>query len=111
MRRVVDAVTARFGPVNGLFHLAGVAGNGMLLFRDPDAVREVLRPKVHGTLVLEEVFADRPPLDLMVAFSSRAGLDGLLGSGDYAAANCFLSAHAASTPLARGRAERDLPTG
>lgn len=104
MCRVVDTVTARFGPVNGVFHLAGVAGDGMMLFRDPDAVREVLRPKVHGTLVLDELFADRPPLDLMVAFSSRAGLDGLLGSGDYAAANCFLAAHATLTTLARGRA-------
>lgn len=103
VRRVADTVAARFGPVNGIFHLAGVAGDGMLLFRDRAAIDDVLRPKVLGTLVLEEVFANRPPLDLFVSFASRAGLDGLLGGGDYAAANAFLDAHARVSRLARGR--------
>jgi NAD(P)-dependent dehydrogenase (short-subunit alcohol dehydrogenase family)/acyl carrier protein len=97
MRRVVDTVTARYGPVTGVFHLAGVPGDGMLLFRDQAAVTEVLRPKLHGTLVLEEVFRDRPPLDFLVAFSS------LVGSGDYAAANAFLDAYASVSDLAGGR--------
>ncbi|WP_431873285.1 SDR family NAD(P)-dependent oxidoreductase [Amycolatopsis sacchari] len=103
MRRVADTVTARFGPVTGIFHLAGVAGDGMLLFRERKAMAEVLAPKVRGTLVLEEVFADRPPLDFFVSFASRAGLDGLVGSGDYAAANAFLDAYAQVSRLARGR--------
>ncbi|WP_320068801.1 type I polyketide synthase [Micromonospora sp. RTGN7] len=103
MRRVADTVTARFGPVNGVFHLAGVPGDGMLLFRDRAAMAEVLRPKVLGTLVLAEVFAGRPALDFVVAFSSRAAVDGLVGSGDYAAANAFLDAYAPTSSLARGR--------
>ncbi|MGW4393659.1 SDR family NAD(P)-dependent oxidoreductase [Amycolatopsis nivea] len=103
MRRVADTATARFGPVNGIFHLAGVAGDGMLLFRDRDAFDAVLRPKVLGALVLEEVFGGRPPLDFFVSFASRAGLDGLVGSGDYAAANAFLDAQAPLSTLARGR--------
>jgi NAD(P)-dependent dehydrogenase (short-subunit alcohol dehydrogenase family)/acyl carrier protein len=101
--RIVDTTTARLGPVNGVFHLAGVAGDGLVLFRSPAAVTEVLRPKVHGMVVLEEVFGQRPALDFLVSFSSRAGLDGLIGSGDYAAANAFLDAHAAVSDLARGR--------
>jgi phthiocerol/phenolphthiocerol synthesis type-I polyketide synthase E len=104
MRRVTDTVTARFGPVNAVFHLAGVPGDGMLLFRDRTAMAEVLRPKVLGTLVLEELFADRPPLDFFVAFASRAGVDGLVGSGDYAAGNAFLDARLPVSTLARGRA-------
>jgi acyl transferase domain-containing protein/acyl carrier protein len=104
LQRVADIVTARFGPVNGVFHLAGVPGGGMLLFRDRDAVRDVLRPKVLGTLALEEVFSGRPPLDFFVAFSSRSAVDGLVGSGDYAAANAFLDAYAPASKLARGRA-------
>ncbi len=103
IRRVVDTVTARFGPVNGVFHLAGVPGDGMLLFRDRKAMADVLRPKILGTLVLEDVFGARPPLDFVVAFSSRAGLDGLVGSGDYAAANAFLDAYSSTSGLARGR--------
>jgi phthiocerol/phenolphthiocerol synthesis type-I polyketide synthase E len=94
MRRVVDTLTARFGPVNGVLHLAGVAGDGMLLMRQADAAERVLRPKVLGTLVLAELFASRPPLDFFVSFSSRAGSEGLVGGGDYAAANAFLDAYA-----------------
>ena len=104
LRRVADTVTARVGPVNGIFHLAGVPGDGMLLLRDRDRFGEVLRPKVAGTLALEEVFAGRPPLDFFVAFSSRAAVNGLVGSGDYAAANAFLDAFVATTSLAEGRA-------
>ncbi|GAB3988773.1 type I polyketide synthase [Actinoallomurus acanthiterrae] len=101
MRRVLDTATAHFGPVTGVFHLAGVAGDGMMLFREPAAVREVLRPKVMGTVVLTDLFADRPPLDFFVAFASRAGVDGLVGSGDYAAANAFLDAYAQTAGIGR----------
>ncbi|GIH19619.1 type I polyketide synthase [Rugosimonospora africana] len=103
VRRVVDTVTARVGPLNGVFHLAGVPGDGMLLLRDRDAVQTVLRPKVAGTLVLAEVLAGRPQLDFFVAFSSRAAVGGLVGSGDYAAANAFLDGFAATSTLAECR--------
>jgi phthiocerol/phenolphthiocerol synthesis type-I polyketide synthase E len=98
MRRTVDTITARLGAVNGVFHLAGLPGDGMLLVRDRADAARVLHPKVLGTLVLREIFADRAPLDLFVAFSSRAAIDGLIGSGDYAAANAFLDACAAGQP-------------
>lgn len=87
VRRALDIVAAAFGPVQGLLHLAGVAGNGILQVRDPAQAAEVLRPKVHGTLALAEALAGRPVLDWIVLFSSRAAVDGLIGSGDYAAAN------------------------
>ncbi|MEV0232188.1 SDR family NAD(P)-dependent oxidoreductase [Nonomuraea sp. NPDC050786] len=103
MAALVDAVTFRYGPVNGLFHLAGVAGDRMIAFRDPADAVAVLRPKVHGTLALTDVFAGRPPLDFAVFFASRAGAEGLVGGADYAAANSFLDAAAAVSPLADGR--------
>ncbi len=90
LRRALDVVAARFGPVNGLLHLAGVAGDGILQTRAPQRATEVLRPKVHGTLALAEVLAGRPTLDWLVLFSSRAAVDGLVGSGDYAAANAVM---------------------
>jgi len=90
VRRVLDVVTAEFGPVRGLLHLAGVAGDGILQLRHPARAADVLRPKVSGTLALAEALAGRPSLDWLVLFSSRAAVDGLLGSGDYAAANAVM---------------------
>ncbi|MGC5004860.1 SDR family oxidoreductase [Streptomyces sp. DT203] len=90
VRRALDIVAAAFGPVQGLLHLAGVAGNGILQARDPERAAEVLRPKVHGTLALAEALAGRPVLDWIVLFSSRAAVDGLVGGGDYAAANAVM---------------------
>lgn len=106
--RVLDITSAQFGAVNGILHLAGLPGNGMLAFRGYDDVRQVLRPKVAGTLVLEEALRGRPPLDFFVSFSSRAALAGMVGSGDYAAANGFLDAHAQSR---RGTLGRTLSVG
>ncbi|MCT9932201.1 SDR family NAD(P)-dependent oxidoreductase [Planotetraspora sp. A-T 1434] len=92
LRRVLDSVTARYGPVNGVLHLAGIAGDGLAQLRGQEDARAVLAPKAHGTLHLTEAFADRPALDFFVCFSSRAATDGLVGSADYAAANAFQDA-------------------
>lgn len=92
LRRALDIAASRYGAVNGVFHLAGVPGDGMLHVRSVADAERVLAPKVKGTLVLAEVLATRPALDFFVAFSSRAALAGHRGSGDYAAANAFLDA-------------------
>ena len=124
VRRALDAVTAHDGPLNGLMHLAGVAGDGMLPLRRPELAAQVLRPKVLGTYTLAEALAGRRPLDFVVFFSSRAAVDGLVGSGDYAAANAVLDLYArdAGLPADRvlsinfpswarvGMASRRLPT-
>lgn len=103
--RLLDVTSARLGPVNGVLHLAGVPGAGILARRERHEVAQVCGPKVEGTLVLAEAFAARPPLDFFVSFSSRAALAGMVGSGDYAAANAFLDSHAAAarTDPALGR--------
>jgi phthiocerol/phenolphthiocerol synthesis type-I polyketide synthase E len=95
VRRALDTAAARFGALHGVFHLAGVPGDGMVHFRDPADIARVLAPKVTGTVVLAEALAGRPPLDFFVSFSSRAAIDGLAGSADYAAANAFQDAYTA----------------
>jgi phthiocerol/phenolphthiocerol synthesis type-I polyketide synthase E len=89
---LVDDVTRRHCAVNGVFHLAGVVGSGMVAFTSTARSTATIGPKVFGALALAEVFAGRPPLDLFVAFSSRAALDGMSGGADYAAANAVLGA-------------------
>ncbi|MEY9947164.1 SDR family NAD(P)-dependent oxidoreductase [Kitasatospora sp. GAS1066B] len=102
LRAALAEATGRRGPIAGVLHLAGVAGDGMMQFRTRQQAEAVLAPKVLGSLALAEAFADRPSLDFFVAFSSTAALRGLRGSGDYAAANCFLDAFAATQlPFAR----------
>ncbi|MFY1691162.1 SDR family NAD(P)-dependent oxidoreductase [Plantactinospora sp. WMMB782] len=103
VERVVTEVTARYGPVNGLFHLAGVPGDRMTAFREPADALAVLAPKTIGTACLERVLGGRPGLDFAVFFSSRAAAEGLVGGGDYAVANAFLDAAARTTSLAGGR--------
>ncbi|MGI5239051.1 SDR family NAD(P)-dependent oxidoreductase [Dactylosporangium sp. CA-139066] len=93
---VVNEVEQRFGPVNGIVHAAGIAGGGLLERRRPADVGRVLHPKIGGVLAIEETFARRRPLDFLVLCSSVAGLTGMFGSGDYAAANAFLDAHSAA---------------
>ncbi|MEU7747683.1 type I polyketide synthase [Nonomuraea sp. NPDC049158] len=100
LRRVIDQASDSFGGINGVFHLAGVAGGGMLQFRTREQMSQTLAPKVHGTLALVEVLRGRADLDFFVAFSSRAALRGLVGSADYAAANAFLDAVVRRQPLA-----------
>ncbi|GFJ78050.1 SDR family NAD(P)-dependent oxidoreductase [Phytohabitans houttuyneae] len=90
LRQTVEDVTSRFGPVAGVFHLAGVPGERMLAFREPADAKAVLAPKTAGTANLAAVFADRPAPDFTVYFSSRAAVEGLVGGADYAAANAFL---------------------
>ncbi|MEU5984938.1 SDR family NAD(P)-dependent oxidoreductase [Streptomyces sp. NPDC047434] len=91
----VASAVERFGPVNGVVHCAGVAGGGVIQLRDHADVLKVVRPKVLGTLLLNEAVeaGQRPAPDFFVAFSSRSGTHGLVGSGDYAAANAFLDAY------------------
>ncbi|HEX4727266.1 MAG TPA: SDR family NAD(P)-dependent oxidoreductase, partial [Jatrophihabitans sp.] len=89
---LVDQVTRRHGPVTGVFHLAGVLGTGMVAFSSAEQAQATLAGKVLGAVALAEVFADRPPLELFVAFSSRAALEGVAGGADYAAASAALDA-------------------
>jgi len=96
--RALDRVVDIFGPVDGVFHLAGVAGRPMLQAMDRTSAAEVLRPKVAGTIALRRCLAHRPPTDFVVCFSSQAAHSGMIGGADYAAANAFLDAVAAVTP-------------
>lgn len=92
MREIRSEAERVFGPIEGIFHLAGVAGGGMLEARSRADAEQVLGPKVAGTYILDEVF--RP--DLFVLYSSVAAITGDYGLGDYAGANAVLDAFAQS---------------
>lgn len=90
--RARQVITQHFGSVDGIFHLAALAGGSMLETRDLDQARAVFRPKVEGAYLLEELFEPT----LMVLYSSIAAVSGDFGLGDYSAANAVLDAFAQS---------------
>lgn len=90
MREIRAEAMRAHGRVDGVFHLAGVAGGGLVEVRTQEAVERVLAPKVLGTYVLDRVF--RPPL--LVLYSSIAAITGDYGQSDYAGANAVLDAYA-----------------
>lgn len=99
---VLAEMRARFGPLHGVFHAGGIAGRTALADKTLEEFREVLAPKVAGTLALDEalarVAAQAPgdaPLDFVCYFSSLAAVLGDFGSCDYAAGNRFQAAYAA----------------
>ncbi|MEU2508503.1 SDR family oxidoreductase [Streptomyces sp. NPDC007863] len=98
VRRVFDDLRSRYGAVHGILHTAGIAGGGLLRSRRREDMEDVLRAKVTGTLVLRELAARSPGVRFLMLFSSRAALNGLLGSADYAAANAFMDAVALTSP-------------
>ncbi len=78
-------------PLAGVFHLAGVYQESLLENETPEGLGVVMRPKVSGTWVLNQL-AKKSPGCLFVNFSSVISLFGSLSTGGYAAANNFLDA-------------------
>jgi phthiocerol/phenolphthiocerol synthesis type-I polyketide synthase E len=98
MRRVLTEALRRFGPVNGVFHTAGVSPGGLAQLKTADAALRILAPKLEGTRVLASLFTGED-LDFFLLCSSRSAIFGPPGGIDYTAANAFLDAfaHAART--------------
>jgi phthiocerol/phenolphthiocerol synthesis type-I polyketide synthase E len=95
MQRIIKQARERFGEINGVFHAAGVAGQSPIGLKTRDEMGAVLRPKITGTLVLDELFRGSE-LDFLVLFSSISALMGGAGQADYAAGNAFMDAFAQS---------------
>lgn len=97
MQDIVDTVEMRFGPINGVFHAAGVIADAPLAVKSLEDARRVLAPKLMGGLVLDTLF--RPgTLDFLAMFSSTSVFLGPPGQIDYVAANAVLDGLAASRP-------------
>lgn len=78
----------KFGHIDGIIHAAGVIHDSFILKKDLEKVEKVIRPKVYGTIYLDEATKDEK-LDFFAFFSSLAVL-GTIGQADYAYGNNFM---------------------
>lgn len=92
----LDSILRIFGRIDGVLQAAAVAPAALLRLRSAEQALEVMRPKVHGTIILEH-FLDRiAGVRFHVLFSSLITEAGGVGVADYCSANCFLNAYATS---------------
>jgi acyl carrier protein len=93
MKAAFAQATNRFGQIHGVTHAAGIAGGGIIQLKTPEAVKDIMAPKVKGTLVLDSLLSG-VNLDFLFLCSSIDSLLGGVGQVDYCAANAFLDAYA-----------------
>ncbi|RKH58570.1 type I polyketide synthase [Corallococcus llansteffanensis] len=103
MAEVLRRTQEKFGALHGVIHAAGIAAGGLAQLRTPEAVAQVLRPKVQGTLVLDALLKDTP-LDFLLLCSSRTAYTAEPGQIDHCAACSFQES------FAQARSARGLPT-
>jgi acyl transferase domain-containing protein len=93
MARALEQIRSRFGRIHGVIHSAGIADGGIIQLSTRQALHDVIAPKVHGTMVLDDLLKD-DRLDFFILCSSLASVLGGGGSVAYCGANSFLDAFA-----------------
>ncbi|OUD11718.1 non-ribosomal peptide synthetase [Thioflexithrix psekupsensis] len=76
-------------PLAGVIHLARVTHQALITEETSDTLAAMLRPKVQGTWVLDQLLQTRPEA-IFIHFSSVSSVLGTYNMGAYAAANGFL---------------------
>jgi acyl transferase domain-containing protein/thioesterase domain-containing protein/acyl carrier protein len=99
LSRALKAAKARFGPINGVAHAAGVIDDNLIQLKSPQDADRVLKTKVRGAIALDEQTASEP-LDFFILYSSTSSTVGAAGQVDYVAANAYLNALAESRTAA-----------
>ncbi|MGE0259039.1 MAG: SDR family NAD(P)-dependent oxidoreductase [Alphaproteobacteria bacterium] len=98
----LDDIRQNRPPLRGVIHAASAIADGMAAELDGAAIRDLLRPKLGGAILLDRL-TRADPIEMFVLFSSATTLLGAPGQSVYVAANLALEA------LARRRRAEGLP--
>jgi hybrid polyketide synthase / nonribosomal peptide synthetase ACE1 len=91
MRGVYDTICKTLPPIAGVTNAAMVLDDNLLANMSYESFSKTLKPKVDGTIFLDELFPENN-LDFFIVYSSLAYVAGNLGQTPYAAANGFMVA-------------------
>lgn len=89
-----EKVSNQYGKINGIFHLAGVAGDRFIKNKTEKEIDQVLLPKIQGTWNIDQL-NNKYRFDFVVFFSSISSIVAEAGQVDYAAANAYMDGFAA----------------
>lgn len=89
----VSQFAKSIGSLNGIFHCAGVAGDGFIYNKTEEEFAAVIGPKTFGLELLNKYFVNQR-IDFLILFSSIVSLLGGAGQSDYASANAYMDAYA-----------------
>lgn len=89
MEQIIESILQGSKPLKGVFHLAGLVKDGLIVNLNDDDSQPVLSAKMDGALILHQL-TKNIELDMFVLFSSSASMLGAKGQSNYAAANGFL---------------------
>jgi acyl transferase domain-containing protein/acyl carrier protein len=106
---VLGRIRASGVPLKAVFHAAGVTQDRVLDGESWESYRQATAAKTAGALNLHRL-TESDPAEMMVFFSSAAGVLGAPGQGSYAAGNTFLDA-LAHERTAQGRATLSVDWG
>lgn len=93
VKKTYDEINKTMPPIAGVANGAMVLRDSSLMTMTFDDFQTVLRPKIQGTINLDNLFRSTGELlDWFIGFSSIAGTVGNPGQSAYTAGNCFIKA-------------------
>jgi amino acid adenylation domain-containing protein len=95
MERVIRRAELKWGTIDGLIHAAGITWDHsfkVISKLDREQCLHHFQPKVHGLMILDKLFRDKP-LDFCCVISCISSFLGGLGFAAEAAANSFMDAY------------------
>ncbi|KAF5018570.1 hypothetical protein F66182_9444 [Fusarium sp. NRRL 66182] len=90
LKRCLDTIKRSMPAIGGVAHGALILSDSPFEDMTLEQMMTVLRPKVEGSKMLDELFHDAP-LDLFIMFSSLTACLGNSGQSNYAAANLYMT--------------------